>query len=118
MRRRLCGHRHGAIWVEQVFVIRAESQSNQSARIWYRFALPSLVRLITVQRLLRGRVPLARRLSLQVVLTDQRFLNLSNPLSINRLLATSPSRLLARVMRGMARGLLCLRIRTRGLRLS
>src|SRR6202040_1808313 len=92
-----------------------ESQSNQSTGIWNRFALPALVCLITVQRLLRGPIPFARRFSLQVVLTDECFLNLPNPLPVNYLLAASPSRPLAGVMNGMVRGLLRLDRGIRGL---
>ena len=53
-----------------------------------------------MQGLLRRRVPLTRRLALQIVLADKRFLNLPHPVAVNRLLAAdSPfSRLFAGVM--------------------
>ena len=67
---------------------RTQSQLDQSARVGNGLVLPAVVRLELAQRVFGGRVPFSGRLAAQVMLLDERFLNLLGALGINLLLPT------------------------------
>ena len=68
-------------------VVRPLPKTDQRTRIRDLFRLPSLGCLITAHRLLSRYIPSPGRLAAQVVLADERCLNLSRPLVVNRCLS-------------------------------
>ncbi len=101
---RSAGHR--ALWIQQVVVIGTQPELDQGACIGNCLALPSIVRLVFLKSLLGSIVPFPGRIAVEVMLTDQRFLNLLCPLGIDLLL---PSRASVRDLSRLftrARGLL------------
>lgn len=80
-----CGH--GAFWIQQMVLARAQSQLDQGARVGYGFALPAMVCLVAPHGFFAGLVPRAGGFSTQIVLADQSFLNGMSSLGIDFLLA-------------------------------
>ena len=74
-----------------MLVIWPQSQLDECASIRRGFGLPVVVRLITLHCLLGLVIPHAGRLSRQVVLADQGFLNFQSALRINLLLSVAIS---------------------------
>lgn len=70
-----------------MIVARPQTETNQRAGIRNTLRLPAMIGLIAAQRVFTCLIPLSRRLSRQVVLSNKRFLNLPRPLRINFLLA-------------------------------
>src|SRR5438094_3999165 len=68
-------------------LVRPQPKTDQRTRIRDLFRLPSLGCLITAHRFLSRYIPSPGRLAAQVVLADERCLNLSRPLVINRCLS-------------------------------
>ena len=66
---------------------RSQSQFDESPRIRHRFALPSLVGLVTAHCLFARLVPHPGSFPVQVVLADQRFLDGLRSFGINFQLA-------------------------------
>ena len=71
-----------------MILTRAETKLDQSPRVGYRLALPSLIRLVAAHGLFTGLVPCAGGFSAQVVLADQGFLNGLSSLGVDFLLAS------------------------------
>ena len=86
-RRSFGNGRHGTFRVQQMIVARPESEFDEGARVGNRFILPAIVALEFSQRVFGGRVPFSGRLAAQVMLLDQRFLDLLGALGINLLLS-------------------------------
>lgn len=84
-----------------MLVVRPEAEADQSPRIRNALVLPALVGLVTTHRLLGRVIPFARRLAAQVVLTNQRFLDLTAALGVNCLLPSGLTCLLAAVVLGI-----------------
>src|ERR1035438_9006538 len=70
-------------------VVWTESQFDERPRIRSHNALPALVGLVPLHRFLRRVVPDAGRTSIEVVLSQQRILNIVGALRINFLLAAA-----------------------------
>jgi hypothetical protein len=78
---------HGTVWVEQMIVVRTQSQLNQGARIGNFFGLPAVVALISAHGIFAGLVPNSCSFAVQVMFADQRFLNRRRPARVDLLLA-------------------------------
>ena len=76
-----------------MLVVGAESKLDERPRIGNDFGLPPVVGLVALHGLLRSIVPDARWLALKVMLTNQRFLNISGAFGIDFLLSAPPTRL-------------------------
>jgi len=77
------------IGIEIVFMAGTESEFDQRSRIGNDSALPALVSLELAHGRLGSVVPDARWLSVEVVLADQSFLNLTRTIAGNLLLAVA-----------------------------
>jgi hypothetical protein len=77
---------HRAFRIQQMLVVRPQTQFNQCPRIWRSLGLPSVVGLILLHRRLRGIVPHTGRFSVEVVFSYQGLLYLERALRINFLL--------------------------------
>src|SRR3954467_12474431 len=73
--------------VQQVRLVRSQSQLDQRAGVRNDFRLPTVVALQLGQRSFGSGVHVAGGLSVQVVLADESFLNLTGALVVDRLLA-------------------------------
>jgi hypothetical protein len=85
-RERSTGHR--ALWIQQMIVARPQPKGDQRARIGNRLRLPAVIGLIAPHGLFTGLIPGSGCFAAQVVLADQRFLDLVSPLGINFLLSS------------------------------
>jgi hypothetical protein len=113
---------HGAFGIEQVIVAGPEAEFDQRARVGDSLVLPAIVGLESPQGVFRGGIPFSGRLAAEVVLTNERFLDLVSAVGINLLLPFYLFRALSLARSGLARG--CSRVRgvrfcprSRGLRL-
>src|SRR5579863_1159771 len=84
---RVRGGSHGALRVQKVIVARSEAELNESARVGHGLRLPAMVALVMAQGVLGRIIPLAGRLTAEVVLADQGFLNGLSALGVNLLLS-------------------------------
>lgn len=84
-----------------MLIVWPKPQPDESARIRHVLALPSLVGLVALHRLLRGGVPFTRWFSVHVMLVDQSLLNLSRTIAIDRLLAAYRRFVALSVMNGV-----------------
>src|SRR6266704_402963 len=75
-----------------MLVVGSESKLDQRPRVRNHFGLPSVVGLVALHGSLRSIVPDARWLALKVMLTNQRFLNISGAFGIDFLLSAPPAR--------------------------
>lgn len=71
-----------------MLLVRTQPELDQRARIRRRLRLPAIICLIFLHRLLACGVPFSRRLARQIVLANQRLLNLCSALGIDLLLPT------------------------------
>ncbi len=71
-----------------MLVVWSEAELDQCAGIWNRFALPSIGGLIAAQSLLRRIVEGSRRISAEVMLTNQCLLNFLGAAGIDLLLTS------------------------------
>ena len=78
---------HGAFGIEQMGLVRSESQSNERPRIGSSFGLPAVVGLILLHRRLGSAVPHAGGFSAQVMFANEGGLDLRGALRVNLLLA-------------------------------
>jgi len=78
---------HRAFRIQQMVVARSQPQADQCARIRHCLRLPAVIGLIAAHGVFAGLVPVSGRFAAQVMLANQRFLNLLHPLGINLLLA-------------------------------
>lgn len=70
-----------------MILARAQTQTDQGARIGDRFALPSVIGLITTHCIFAGLVPGSGGLAGQIVLAHQSLLNRQRALGIDLLLS-------------------------------
>src|SRR6266699_576950 len=75
-----------------MLVVGSESKLDQRPRVRNHFGLLSVVGLVALHGSLRRIVPDARWLALKVMLTNQRFLNISGAFGIDFLLSAPPAR--------------------------
>ena len=84
---RLRGAGHSTFRIQQMLVIWTQPQFYEGPCIGDSLALPTIVGLIPLHRILRGIIPDTGGFAVQVMLADQRLLNLSRALCIDLLLA-------------------------------
>ncbi len=89
--RRRC---HCAFGIEQVVVAGAEAEFDQGAGIGSCFRLPALGSLVALHGGLRGAIPGTGGFAIEIVLSNQGFLNFAGARRINYLLAALPCDLL------------------------
>src|SRR5262245_26813481 len=78
---------HSSLGIEEAFLVGTKAQLDEGARIRDYYALPAIVGLEAFHRFLAGGVPLAGGLAVEVILADQRFLDLARAVGVNLLLA-------------------------------
>src|SRR5882762_1427855 len=88
-RRRRGGH--CAFGIEQVIVIRPEAQLDERAGVGHLLVLPAAVGLVAPHCLFGRWIPLAARIAVQIMLTNQSFLDLPRAGRVDLLLAAAPT---------------------------
>ncbi len=81
--------RHRAFGIEEMLVIGAKAEFDEGAGVGRGFRLPAVVGLILFHGFLRCVVPDAGSFSVEVVFTNQGFLDFAGALRINFLLAVA-----------------------------
>jgi len=80
--------RHGVFRIQQVFVIGSQSELDECPGVWNHLGLPAVVRLEALHRALRLRIPSSGGGGVQIVLSNQGFLDFLTAGGINLLLST------------------------------
>jgi len=83
---------HGALGIEQVILARPQAQTDQRPRVGNFLGLPAVIALISPHGVFARLIPRAGRLSAQIMLANQRFLNGASSLRVNLLLTAPPGR--------------------------